>query len=187
MAQFHDYETYQWDNHQYQDNYFSNTYNFDWRDHPNVYDRYYENQGPSQIDPYQFDRLKEMFNNLIASHKEFMIENNKVRKNLRALNDELAMSSLRQYDELPIMPESNSREHDHAIAMQVKIVHEEQSWQVKQIKKESPEKKDESQKGQESNESQKKEGKSLTKECNFTKKEMYIPPQKGKCITLLLD
>ena len=74
------------------------------------------------------------------------------------------MSSLHQHDELPIKPENNSREHDHAMAMGVEIVHEGQSWQVEQIEKESPEKEGESQKGQESEESQKKEGKSLTKE-----------------------
>ena len=120
MAQFHDYETYQWYNHQYQDNSFSNTYNFEWRDPPNVYDQYYENQyenqGPSQID-HQFDRLKEMFNNFIVSQKEYMIETDKIRKNLRAMNAEMAMSSLRQYDELPIMPESNSREYANAITL----------------------------------------------------------------------
>jgi hypothetical protein len=52
MSQFHDYETYQWHNYQYQNDPYSNTYNFDWRD-----DQNYENQHRNNPYPntYNFD------------------------------------------------------------------------------------------------------------------------------------
>ena len=60
-------------------------------------------------------------------------------KTIEALNAKwnAIMESTTTFNELPIKPESNSRDHDHAMAMEVKIVHEEQS---EQIKKESSEK-----------------------------------------------
>jgi hypothetical protein len=73
MAQFHDFETYQWHNHQYQSNPFSNTYNFDWRDHPNFYDHDYESPYQNQ-EPSQISRLEKRMTDFVSAQENFLIE-----------------------------------------------------------------------------------------------------------------